>query len=115
MFGPCVTEGNPSRSPTQIRSSLRLEHQHGMRVCWESFTEHTTDFNQPSNLPNLRRLFVEARTDAEESEYSRNAVRLSIHIFPSIILTHIRTVLQPRHLHVIYSWLQLDRAAHDDR
>ncbi|OQO04058.1 hypothetical protein B0A48_10701 [Cryoendolithus antarcticus] len=27
----------------------------------------------PSNLPNLRRLFVEARTEAEESAYSRNA------------------------------------------
>jgi hypothetical protein len=27
-----------------------------------------------ANLPNLRRLFVEARTDAEESAYSRNAV-----------------------------------------
>lgn len=26
-------------------------------------------------LPNLRRLFVEARTEAEENEYSRNAVR----------------------------------------
>jgi len=25
-------------------------------------------------LPNLRRLFVEARSDAEESAYSRNAV-----------------------------------------
>jgi hypothetical protein len=33
-----------------------------------------TDSTKPSNLPNLRRLFVEARTDAEESEYSRNAV-----------------------------------------
>lgn len=33
---------------------------------------------QPSNLPNLRRLFVEARTDAEESEYSRNAVCSSL-------------------------------------
>ncbi|KAF3033017.1 hypothetical protein E8E12_000700 [Didymella heteroderae] len=32
-----------------------------------------TDSTKPSNLPNLRRLFVEARTDAEESEYSRNA------------------------------------------
>ena len=30
---------------------------------------------QASNLPNLRRLFVEARTEAEESAYSRNAVR----------------------------------------
>ncbi|KAF2876716.1 hypothetical protein BDV95DRAFT_235029 [Massariosphaeria phaeospora] len=28
---------------------------------------------QPSNLPNLRRLFVEARSEAEESGYSRNA------------------------------------------
>ncbi|EMC95936.1 hypothetical protein BAUCODRAFT_71685, partial [Baudoinia panamericana UAMH 10762] len=28
---------------------------------------------QPSSLPNLRRLFVEARTEAEESAYSRNA------------------------------------------
>jgi len=26
-----------------------------------------------ANLPNLRRLFVEARTDAEESAYSRTA------------------------------------------
>ena len=29
-----------------------------------------------SNFPNLRRLFVEARTDAEESTYSRTAVSL---------------------------------------
>ncbi|PGH11712.1 hypothetical protein AJ79_04735 [Helicocarpus griseus UAMH5409] len=26
-----------------------------------------------ANLPNLRRLFVESRTEAEENEYSRNA------------------------------------------
>ncbi|CAL3969779.1 hypothetical protein PZA11_007641 [Diplocarpon coronariae] len=26
-----------------------------------------------ANLPNLRRLFVDGRTDAEESAYSRNA------------------------------------------
>ena len=31
-----------------------------------------------SNLPNLRRLFVEARTEAEESAHSRNAVRLEL-------------------------------------
>ena len=31
------------------------------------------EFSQ-ANLPNLRRLFVEARTEAEESQYSRNAV-----------------------------------------
>lgn len=29
-------------------------------------------------LPNLRRLFVEARTEAEENEYSRNAVSACI-------------------------------------
>ena len=29
-----------------------------------------------ANLPNLRRLFVDARTEAEESSYSRNAVRI---------------------------------------
>ncbi|KAF2106283.1 hypothetical protein BDV96DRAFT_335420 [Lophiotrema nucula] len=28
---------------------------------------------KPSNLPNLRRLFVEARSEIEESSYSRNA------------------------------------------
>jgi hypothetical protein len=28
-----------------------------------------------ANLPNLRRLFVEARTEVEENEYSRTAVR----------------------------------------
>ncbi|USP75102.1 hypothetical protein yc1106_02376 [Curvularia clavata] len=32
-----------------------------------------TSINMPSNLPNLRRLFVEARSEAEESAYSRKA------------------------------------------
>jgi hypothetical protein len=32
-----------------------------------------------ANLPNLRRLFVEARTEAEESAYSRNAVSARFH------------------------------------
>lgn len=31
-----------------------------------------------SNFPNLRRLFVEARTDAEESTYSRTAVSFRV-------------------------------------
>lgn len=30
-----------------------------------------------ANLPNLRRLFVDARTEAEESSFSRNAVSLT--------------------------------------
>jgi len=33
-----------------------------------------SNISQPFNLPNLRRLFVEARTEAEESAYSRMAV-----------------------------------------
>ena len=44
-----------------------------------------TDFNE-ANLPNLRRLFVEARTDAEESAYSRNAVSENW-IFEDVCLT----------------------------
>lgn len=33
-----------------------------------------------ANLPNLRRLFVEARTDGEESAYSRMAVSTVVSI-----------------------------------
>ena len=41
--------------------------------------DYDTKFNygltrSKANLPNLRRLFVDARTEAEESSYSRNAV-----------------------------------------
>lgn len=37
-------------------------------------------------LPNLRRLFVEARTEAEENEYSRNAVSSfpNVEPYPSV-------------------------------
>lgn len=38
------------------------------------FELQTNSNPQPSNLPNLRRLFVESRTEAEESSYSRKAV-----------------------------------------
>ncbi|KAH7091083.1 hypothetical protein FB567DRAFT_517914 [Paraphoma chrysanthemicola] len=44
--------------------------------------------SQPSNLPNLRRLFVEARSDAEESAYSRNAVRDPQSMSPHAALAH---------------------------
>lgn len=47
--------------------------QHGESIK-PAFTSLTDTISQPSNLPNLRRLFVEARTEAEESAYSRNAV-----------------------------------------
>ena len=45
-----------------------------------------TKAEQPSNLPNLRRLFVEARTEAEESAYSRNAVSRNIHLDHHLLL-----------------------------
>lgn len=38
-----------------------------------------------ANLPNLRRLFVEARTEVEENEYSRTAVWVSM---PDITALH---------------------------
>lgn len=56
-----------------------------------------------ANLPNLRRLFVEARTDAEESAYSRNAVRNSF-IYVNHLL--ISLVLQYCPVHVIRCCLQ---------
>lgn len=37
-------------------------------------------------LPNLRRLFVEARTEAEENEYSRNAVTYHFQKLNSLML-----------------------------
>jgi hypothetical protein len=47
---------------------LRLRYKHVIMRDADSI-------HQASSFPNLRRLFVEARTDAEESVYSRNAVR----------------------------------------
>ncbi|KKY26919.1 putative monooxygenase fad-binding protein [Phaeomoniella chlamydospora] len=44
-----------------------IEHIGTGAGCW-------TDKENTMALPNLRRLFVEARTEAEENEYSRNAV-----------------------------------------
>ncbi|KAL1958956.1 hypothetical protein VTO42DRAFT_3509 [Malbranchea cinnamomea] len=54
-----------------------------------------------ANLPNLRRLFVEARTEAEENEYSRNAIGA---IFP---------VLQPRLVHILCCRFQPHCPAHE--
>ncbi|KAK2804438.1 hypothetical protein FQN51_002081 [Onygenales sp. PD_10] len=39
-----------------------------------------------ANLPNLRRLFVESRTEAEENEYSRNALLTSAVQFYNLVL-----------------------------
>jgi Family of unknown function (DUF5310) len=70
-------------------------------------------------LPNLRRLFVEARTEAEENEYSRNAVRnppqinSNVIVELSIFLTFMADglmylVLQPRIVHIIDCGFQFD-------
>jgi len=66
---------------------------------------------KPSNLPNLRRLFVEARTEAEESAYSRNAVSPSSHMMKCGALFLIYIVLQSRPLHVLGRGLQFSGAA----
>ena len=65
---------------------------------------------QPFNLPNLRRLFVEARTEAEENAYSRRAVRAFRRIESS---SDIGSVLQSRHLHVRGRHIQPDRSEND--
>lgn len=58
-----------------------------------------------ANLPNLRRLFVEARTDAEESAYSRTAVSSPI-LELLLDITLYLIVLQHRSLHVFRCGLQ---------
>lgn len=39
-----------------------------------------------ANLPNLRQLFVNARTELEESTYSRNAVSISSHLWNFLLI-----------------------------
>lgn len=74
----------------------------------------TLRINLQANLPNLRRLFVESRTEAEENEYSRNAVRpyrpLSSDIPRDIsVLIRLPIVLQSRSFHFFRRSLQSDR------
>jgi hypothetical protein len=64
-----------------------------------------------ANLPNLRRLFVEARTDAEESAYSRAAVRAH---GPNLTDQYLFfTVLQYRSFHVFCRCFQLGRSKNE--
>jgi Family of unknown function (DUF5310) len=74
---------------------------------------------QEMALPNLRRLFVEARTEAEENEYSRNAVRnhpqvnsnmiVELCIFLTFMANGlIYLVLQPRIVHIVDCGFQFD-------
>jgi hypothetical protein len=52
-----------------------------------------TKVQQPSNLPNLRRLFVEARTEAEESAYSRNAVSHHVYLHDFLVTLRIPSII----------------------
>lgn len=51
-----------------------VAEKHKMVKMHKILIESRLTFIVQANFPNLRRLFVEARTDAEESVYSRNAV-----------------------------------------
>ncbi|KAG9541113.1 hypothetical protein KCU79_g18733, partial [Aureobasidium melanogenum] len=66
----------PTQDPPLL-GSIFLPQAQASQVSWYSTVMADSDIHakveQPSNLPNLRRLFVEARTEAEESAYSRNA------------------------------------------
>jgi hypothetical protein len=68
--GPGCTDPPPRASTI---SSLCQEHP-SWSVNPQASRPCTNTTWQPSNLPNLRRLFVDARSDAEESAYSRKAV-----------------------------------------
>jgi hypothetical protein len=57
-----------------------------------------------ANLPNLRRLFVEARTEAEESAYSRNAVSSPLQL--RNVRSDLRIVLQYCIIHVFGRCIQ---------
>ncbi len=63
-----------------------------------------------ANLPNLRRLFVEARTEAEESQYSRNAVSLFPHYISWLYAYVVDLVLQHCAVHVICGCFQSHRS-----
>ena len=63
-------------------------------------------------LPNLRRLFVEARTEAEENEYSRNAVREYVRL-QYAANTDCCLVLQLGTFHFVGGCLQPSGPAHE--
>ena len=65
---------------------------------FQPFNRHRMSYgtvydNQPSNLPNLRRLFVEARTEDEETEYSRGAVRCATAAAMARFIVHVKVLL----------------------
>ena len=68
----------PQVSPLDVTNVPRPYVATGSDAIWFGYIElmlksSWANYSQ-ANLPNLRRLFVDARTEAEESSYSRNAV-----------------------------------------
>lgn len=70
-------------------------------------------YSVQANLPNLRRLFVDARTVEEESAYSRNAVLLQPSFSAMCTDAKDLIVLQPGPVHVLGGCLQFNSAAHE--
>lgn len=73
---PCIAS-SPARKCFNAPAALTVapKHQHGKLSIAARLHGNFNARWQPSNLPNLRRLFVEARSESEESAYSRKAVR----------------------------------------
>jgi hypothetical protein len=70
-------------------------------------------FHYQANLPNLRRLFVEARTEAEENEYSRTAVCSHLPYLVQDSILKVIAVLQPRPLYLLGRRLQLSSTTNE--
>jgi hypothetical protein len=70
-------------------------------------------FHYQANLPNLRRLFVEARTEAEENEYSRTAVCSHPPYLVQDSILNVIAVLQPRPLYLLGRRLQLSSTTNE--
>jgi hypothetical protein len=65
----------------------------GLLLFYNLITMSLIKFSQ-ANLPNLRRLFVEARTEAEESQYSRNAVSfITLYVYAILLMCCSSTIL----------------------
>jgi hypothetical protein len=92
-------ESRTSSTPSANNLDIKVEEQEGRSTVGSTYNGILLSqslynlvpliHSQPSNLPNLRRLFVEARTDIEESAYSRNAVLLRQMIQELIVVSDI--------------------------
>lgn len=69
------------RNSVTLQPRLLCTQHLGLRLQWyDTNAPVPAHLTLQAKLPNLRRLFVEARTEVEENEYSRTAVRVSRHV-----------------------------------